>query len=275
MTRVRKIHRVNSSFENQFVMRLHFFNHLHDQDNILHFVSSRSGGVSTGIYDSLNLSYTAGDDTDNVTQNRKHLAEELEVAPGQLVFPVQSHSANVRVIKDVEHVKERINQTDALITQVREICLSVLVADCVPLLFYDPDKQVAAAAHAGWRGTVQSLAFKVVEEMKRTFGSDPAALLVGIGPSIGPDSYEVGENVVREVKRNIHLDDKQVLLYPTSGKAHFDLWAANRMQLQHAGVDPVHIEEARIDTYQAHDHFFSARRLGNPCGRFAAGIMIR
>jgi len=257
------------------IVPLRFFNHLNQYDNILHFISSRDGGVSPGIYHSLNLSYTAGDETDNVTENRKRLAEELGITPAHLVFPGQSHSANIRVIKDFEEVNERITETDALITEIPKVCISVLVADCVPLLFYDPDKQVAAAAHAGWRGTVQSLAFKVVEEMKRTFGSDPAAILVGVGPSIGPDSYEVGENVVREVKRNIHLDEKKVLIYSTGEKAHFDLWAANRMQLQHAGVDPMHIEIARIDTYQAHEHFFSARRLGNPCGRFAAGIMIR
>ena len=257
------------------IVPLRFFNHLNQYGNILHFVSSREGGVSPGIYHSLNLSYTAGDDTDNVTENRKRLAEELDITPAHLIFPGQSHSANIRVIKDFEEVNERITETDALITEIHEVCISVLVADCVPLLFYDPDNQVVAAAHAGWRGTVQSIAVKVVEEMKRTFGSDPSAILAGIGPSIGPDSYEVGENVVQEVTRNIHLDEKKVLLYPTGGKAHLDLWAANRMQLEYAGLDPLHIEEARIDTYQAHERFFSARRLGNPCGRFAAGIMIR
>lgn len=259
----------------QNIAPLRFFNHLNQHDNILHFVSSRGGGVSKGVYQSLNLSYTAGDDKEHVTENRKRLAKALGLTPAHLVFPGQTHTANIRVIRNVAEIKGPIKETDALVTDIPGVCVSVQVADCVPLLFYDPDKQVVASAHAGWRGTVRSIAFKVVEEMKKTFGSDPAAILAGIGPSIGPDSYEVGENVVREVKRNIHLDEEKVLLYPAGGKARFDLWAANRMQLEHAGLNPGHIEEARIDTYQTQELFFSARRLGNPCGRFAAGIMIR
>jgi len=257
------------------VTPLHFFNHLHRYDNILHFVSARGGGVSSGIYHSLNMSYTAGDKTLNVAENRKRLAEELGITPAHLVFPGQSHTANIRIIREAEEVKDGIAETDALITQVPQLCVSILVADCVPLLLYDPSRNVVAAAHAGWRGTVRSMAIKVVEEMKKAFGSDPASILAGIGPSIGPDSYEVGADVVGDVKHNIHLDDQKVLQYTFGEKAYFDLWAANRLQLEYAGLSPKHIEEARIDTYEAHELFFSARRLGNPCGRFAAGIMIR
>jgi YfiH family protein len=252
---------------------LRFFSHLNQDEDILHFVSSRGGGVSKGIYHSLNLSYTAGDDREYVTENRKRLAEELGITPAHLVFPGQSHSANVRVIRSEEEIKEGISETDALITQLPQVCVSVLVADCVPLLFYDRENRVVAAAHAGWRGTVQSIAVKVIETMKKEFGSDPSAILAGIGPSIGPDSYEVGENVIGEVKTNMHMDPDTVLLNPSDQKAHFDLWAANRQQLVYSGVQSNHIEEARIDTYQTHELFFSARRLGNPCGRFAAGIM--
>ena len=253
---------------------LRFFSHLNRHEDIMHFISSRGGGVSRGIYHSLNLSYTAGDDPECVTENRKRLAEELGITAAHLVFPGQCHSANIRVIHDAEEVKEQITDTDALVTNVPQVCVSVLVADCVPLLFYDPEKKVVAAAHAGWRGTVQSMALKVVEVMKKEFGSDPAAILAGIGPSNGPDSYEVGADVIREVKSNLHLNGgEEVLLDNKGDKARLDLWAANRLQLEYAGVQPKHIEEARIDTYQAHELFFSARRLGNPCGRFAGGIM--
>jgi len=252
---------------------LRFFSHLSRYDDILHFVSSRGGGVSKGIYYSLNLSYTAGDDREHVTENRKRLAEELGITPAHLVFPGQSHSANVQVIRSEEEVKDGITGTDALITQLPQVCVSVLVADCVPLLFYDPDNRVVASAHAGWRGTVQSIAVKVIETMKSEFGTDPSVVLAGIGPSIGPDSYEVGENVIREVKSNMHMDPDTALLNPSGQKAHFDLWAANRQQLHYSGVQSNHIEEARIDTFAASELFFSARKLGNPCGRFGAGIM--
>jgi YfiH family protein len=254
---------------------LRFFSHLYRYDDILHYVSSRGGGVSKGIYHSLNLSYTAGDDRENVAENRKRLAEELGITPAHLVFPGQNHSANIRIIRSEDEVKEGITRTDALITQLPQICISVLVADCVPILFYDPEKKVVAAAHAGWRGTVESLAVKVVETMKREFISDPATILAGLGPSIGPNSYVVGDEVIRAVKSNIHLDPEQVLLDNQGSKARFDLWAANRMQLEYSGLQSNHIEEARIDTYSACELFFSARKLGNPCGRFAGGIMIQ
>lgn len=254
---------------------LRFFSHLSQYEEILHFVSSRGGGVSKGIYHSLNLSYTAGDDPEHVTENRKRLAEELGITLAHLVFPGQSHSANVQVIRSEEEVKEGITGTDALITQIPQVCVSVLVADCVPLLFYDPDNRVVGAAHAGWRGTVQSIAVKVIETMKKEFGTDPSALMAGIGPSIGPESYEVGEDVISEVKSNLHMDPDTVLLNQSDQKAHLDLWAANRQQLEYCGVQPNHIEEARIDTHENYELFFSARRMGNPCGRFAAGIMIR
>jgi len=252
---------------------LRFFSHLNQYEEILHFVSSRGGGVSKDIYYSLNLSYTAGDDAEHVTENRKRLAEELGITPAHLVFPGQSHSANVQVIRSEDEVKDGITGTDALITQLPQVCVSVLVADCVPLLFYDPDNRVVASAHAGWRGTVQSIAVKVIETMKNEFGTDPSVVLAGIGPSIGPDSYEVGENVISEVKTNMHMDPDTVLLNPSGQKAHFDLWAANRQQLHYSGVQSNHIEEARIDTFAASELFFSARKLGNPCGRFGAGIM--
>ncbi len=254
---------------------LRFFSHLYQYDRLLHFVSSRGGGVSKGIYHSLNLSYTAGDDPEHVTENRKRLAEELDITPAHFLFPGQCHTANIEVIHNLDQVKEGITETDALITRVPQVCISVLVADCVPLLFYDPQKQVVAAAHAGWRGTVQSIAAKVVETLKQEFDVSPANLLVGIGPSIGPDSYEVGEEVIREVKSNIHLENEEVLSHQSPGKAYLNLWAANRLQLLNGGVNPRHIEESRIDTFESSDLFFSARQLGNPCGRFAAGIMIR
>lgn len=250
------------------------FELLKQEKGILHYISSRLGGVSEGIYATFNQSYTAGDRKENVMENRRRLVQELEITPGMLLFPGQTHTAHVRVIRSHEELKERITETDALVTDLPEICLSVLTADCVPLLLYDPEKKVVAAAHAGWRGTVQSITLETVDVMKEQFGCHPQNILSGIGPSIGPENYEVGGNVARAVYDNPNIYTESVIKKKSNGKALFNLWEANRQQLLIGGLKERHIELAGICTFESHETFFSARRLGNPCGRYASGIML-
>lgn len=251
------------------------FENLKRESGLLHFVTSREGGVSKGIYATFNQSYTAGDKQENVKENRRRLADELGITMGMLLFPGQTHTANVRIIQSYDELKERITETDALVTDLSEVCVSVLTADCVPLLLYDPGKKVVGAVHAGWRGTVQSVVLKTVDVMKDQFGCHTGNILAGIGPSIGPDNYEVGTNVIRAVEENTYIHTNSVLQEKSNGKALFNLWEANRQQLLIAGLKGDHIEQANICTFESHETFFSARRLGNPCGRFAAGVMLR
>ena len=190
-----------------------------------------------------------------------------------LLFPGQTHTANVRIIRSYEELKERIKETDAVVTGLPEICVSVLTADCVPILLYDPQNKVVAAAHAGWRGTAESVTLNTVEIMKDHLGCNPRNMLAGIGPSIGPANYEVGENVIRSVEDNPHMAADSVLTKRPHGKALFNLWEANRQQLLIGGLNKLNIEIAGICTFENHQTFFSARKLGNPCGRFASGIM--
>ena len=273
---------VNLPFQNTSIMikttRHHIplwqFELLKEEKKILHYVTSRHGGVSEGIYATFNQSYTAGDRKEHVLENRRRLAQELEITSGMMLFPGQTHTANVRVISSYEDLKARITETDALVTALPEICLSVLTADCVPLLLYDPVNKIAAAVHSGWRGTVQSIALETVDVMKEHFGCQPQNILAGIGPSIGPENYQVGTNVVKAVQDNTYIHDDSVLQMQNHGKALLDLWEANRQQLLIAGLKEDHIEQARICTYESHETFFSARKLGNPCGRFAAGVMV-
>ena len=250
------------------------FGLLQQEKGILHYVTSRLGGVSEGIYATFNQSYTAGDRGEHVLENRRRLAGELDITPGMLLFPGQTHTAHVRVISSYQELKERITETDALVTALPEVCVSVLTADCVPLLLYDPVKKVVAAAHAGWRGTVQSMALETVDVMKDDFGCQPKNILAGIGPSIGPKNYQVGANVVSAVHENFYIHADSVLQEEARGKALFNLWEANRQQLLIGGLKNENIEQAGICTLESHETFFSARRLGNPCGRFASGIMI-
>ena len=150
----------------------------------------------------------------------------------------------------------------------------VLAADCVPVLMYDPRVRVIAAVHAGWRGTVGRITAKTVERMREEFGCEPRDVIVGIGPSIGPCCFEVGEEVVEAAREG--LGDLTGLIEPgkQAGKYLLNLWEANRRQLRQVGVEDIRIEVAGICTVCHHDRFFSYRGDRGNTGRFGAGIML-
>ncbi|MCD8194424.1 MAG: peptidoglycan editing factor PgeF [Tannerellaceae bacterium] len=248
--------------------------------NISHFITTRRGGVSEGNYASFNLNSWNGDDPDQVCQNRRLLAEAMGVQPAHLFTPFQVHGNEVRTIgtallnESPEKQEAFLHGVDALVTNLSDICIAVATADCVPVLFYDPDKQVIGAAHAGWRGTVAGIAGKVVHTMIEEYGSAATHIYAAIGPSIGKSCFEVGEEVVASF-RAIGLDKPTIIeVNPLTGKHHIDLWEANRCQLLDAGIPPGNIEVAGICTYTHHEIFYSARRLGIKSGRFLTGIKL-
>jgi len=153
--------------------------------------------------------------------------------------------------------------------------LCVQTADCVPILLFDPEKKVVAAVHAGWRGTIQKIALATVRKMTEAFGSDPSAILAGIGPSIHMHAYEVGPEVVKAVKEN--FSNTGALLKPSlnEGKAYFDLWEANKTVLTEAGLEEENIEIMGLCSFEHNDLFYSARRDGIETGRMVSGIRIR
>ena len=150
----------------------------------------------------------------------------------------------------------------------------VLAADCVPVLMYDPRMRVIAAVHAGWRGTVGRIAAKTVERMREKFGCDPRDMLVGIGPSIGPCCFEVGEEVVEAALEGLGDLKGLVETGKHPGKYQLNLWEANCRQLRQVGVEDARIEVAGICTVCHHDQFFSYRGDRGNTGRFGAGIML-
>ncbi len=250
------------------------FERLTTYNEVVHFVSGRSGGVSEGEVASLNISYKANDNPVNVQENRRRLAAALEITPHQLFFPAQTHSSNVRLVTAKTH-SDDLGDTDALITNTPGLCICVMSADCVPVLLLDPVKKAAAAIHAGWRGTVGKIVTETVKAMQTQFGTDPTDLIAGIGPSICPQVYEVGPEVVAAVADAFGTTDGLVNDVSETGKGFLDLWTANKLQLLQLGVQPEHIEIAGICTYQNHQQFFSARHDRNRTGRFAAGIMLQ
>ncbi|MFW5760415.1 MAG: peptidoglycan editing factor PgeF [Cyclobacteriaceae bacterium] len=242
------------------------FNKLSD---ISHGITTRAGGVSNENFSSLNLSMMVNDDADKVKQNRNIVAAAFAVKPGNLKIPRQQHSNDVLV---VGHNHPLDLNADALITKEKNIALAVLLADCVPVLIYDKINKVTAAIHAGWRGTVANIVVATISKMQQTFGTDPENVVAGIGPSIGPEVYEVGPEV-KEAADN-SLGNGHGSIEKRNGRYYFNLWKANQLQLLQCGVPSSNIEIAGICTYQNPEVFFSARKIKPVTGRFAAVIKI-
>lgn len=237
-----------------------------------HGITVRSGGVSYDKYGSLNLSFACGDSMKNVTENRRRLASEIGVPANKLLFPNQCHTNQVvcAANSDVD-----TSETDALITNRKELAIGVLAADCVPILFFDPIHEVIGAAHSGWRGTVKNIVSKVLEKMKDEYNTNPAEVLVGIGPCIQADNYAVGNEVAREFKKLGKDIYESCVLQTNPTKWSVDLQGVNKSLLINSGVNESNIELIRLCTYSNSDKFFSARRDGFQSGRFGAVIMLK
>lgn len=251
---------------------LYHFNNLSSFTTIKHFISGRKGGVSRGETGELNLSFRVTDSEENVRENRRLIAAAMGVPVGKLVVPAQTHSDHIAEVTENNYTGS-FNDTDALITQARGICIAVLSADCVPVLLYDPSTHCAAAIHAGWRGTVASIVPKTARKMQELYGADVSQMRAGIGPSICGDVYEVGEEVAAAFG-NDFTNTSRIVKPKQNGKYLVDLWEANAQLLLSAGLKEEHIEISGICTYTNADKFFSARRSTNKAGRFGAGIVL-
>lgn len=213
-----------------------------------------------------------GGDMEEIDKNRKKLATLLDIMPRQLVFPRQSHTNCVVHLTKLPE-KELIN-TDALVTNQPGICLCVQTADCVPILLFDPVNNVIAAVHSGWRGTVKRIVREAVQNMNDKFASIPRNVRAVIGPSIGPDVYEVGREVADEVQKTVPR--AHLLLHENlSGRFHLNLWEANRQILQGCGIPSQNIETAGECTFSNQKKYFSARREGVNSGRIVSGIILK
>jgi polyphenol oxidase len=254
------------------------FKNLDRIPNLVHFVTTRAGGVSVQPYTSLNLGLHTDDNSVDVLANRALLAEETGIAKEQFLYASQVHSGDVKIIDSealFNGVLTNNPRTDATITNLPGICLMVMVADCVPIVLFDPVKKVSAVIHAGWRGTVHKITSNTIHSMVGHFGCDPADILAGIGPSIGPCCYEVGEDVLEFVTQSFGTTKDYLIRKHDTSKPFFDLWYANQKQLTDYGVKAGNIEISKLCTKCHSDIFFSSRDSGGITGRFAAGIFIK
>ncbi len=255
------------------------FNSLKKYKEIAHFCTSRNGGASVGNYASYNLSPFTGDNPEDISGNRFRLCKELGIDADQLIIPFQTHGTEIREIDEsflqlsTLERSQYLQGIDALCTQLPQLCIGVTTADCVPLLFYDPQKQVIAVAHAGWRGTCSRIAEVTVKSLVERFDSRPSDILAVIGPSISVQMYEVGKEVVNHFE-TAGFDITEITIIKNQS-VYLDLWKANQQSLEKAGIQPEHIEVSGICTYTEHERFFSARRLGIKSGRMLSGIMLK
>jgi polyphenol oxidase len=256
----------------------YFFNNLEQHKNLVHFVSTREGGVSDGDFASLNLSYRANDDPYNVDRNRRIVAQSFGVNPKRLIFSSQCHTNKVEVIDDAFHrmdeheQNEHLNGIDALVTNLNDTCICILTADCAAVVMYDPVSKAVGIAHAGWKGTVGKIVGNTIATMSEKFGTSPGDLVAAISPCITAESFEVGEEVATVFQETFPSQSDIVLRKNEWPKPHADIVAANVAVLKEGGVKSENIEVSGICTYKNSDIFFSARRNGK--GRFCTGVMI-
>ena len=237
-----------------------------------HALFTRHGGVSPEPWSSLNVGGTVGDDLERVKENRLLSFYALGRAPESASEVWQVHSADVVCVRAPRPQGESLRQADIILTDTHEVTLFMRFADCVPILLHDARKGVVGLAHAGWRGTLNDVASATVNAMRKHYDSNPADITAGIGPSIGPDHYQIGADVILQVMQK-YGDESELLLKSHNGKIHFDLWKANHLMLERAGVGK--IENAEICTACHTADWFSHRAEKGRTGRFGALISLQ
>lgn len=266
---------------------------------VKHLFSTRLGGVSEGIFSSMNLSFNRGDNPEHVAENYRRIGKILDVKPADMVTSKQTHTTNIRVITSADKGKGVVlpldyDDVDGLLTQEEGIVLVTSYADCVPLYFVDPVRRAIGLAHSGWRGTVQQMGACMVEAMQKQFGSSPNDLVAAIGPSICQECYEVSEEVaeafreilegtetiVREIyESGCYGDGKVRCEVLEAGKAHgkyqLDLWLANLIILRKAGIPLQQIAVTDICTCHNQEYLFSHRASQGQRGALQAFLMLR
>lgn len=228
----------------------------------------------------MNCTPYTGDDIEAVQRNQQLLCTALHIEKEQLIIPYQTHSVNALVIdkeflqQNAEKRNEQLQNIDALITQEKGVCLCVSTADCTPILLYDRKQQVIAAIHAGWRGSVNYIVRKTLEQMNRLYNTQGEDIFAAIGPCIGFDAFEVGDEVYDAFKQNDFPMEYISGWKPETHKWHIDLQMANSVQLIDFGVPTEQIDICDICTFTHYEKFFSARRLGIKSGRTLSGIFM-
>lgn len=259
-------------FKQADALRYFVFDSLSDL-GVVHGVFTRRGGISPPPWLSLNTGGTVGDDPGRVAENRRRLFQALD-RPVKSMYDVWQVHGNEVVCVSAPRPADRLHiRADAILTDRPGVTLFMRFADCVPILLYDPIRRVVGLAHAGWQGTVKKIASAVIEAMVEEYGSNPGDLLAGVGPSIGPNLYRVGEDVTRAI-RLAFGENSSAILTSKDGEGetsvYLDLWEANCLTLMEAGVR--NVELSGLCTASHLEDWYSHRAENGRTGRF--GVLI-
>lgn len=247
---------------------------------VKHGFSTRKGGVSTGIFSSMNLNFKRGDDPDAVMENYRRMAAALNMRVEDMVLSDQTHTTNVRVITEEDRGKgilkpQDYSDMDGMITNVPGIVLVTSYADCVPLYFVDPVRKAIGLSHSGWKGTVGHIGQKTVWKMHEVYGSEPKDIVAAIGPSICQSCYEVSDDVAEAFRANFTADEAaDILLDKGNGKYQLDLWKANWYVLTDAGILPEHLSVTDLCTACHPDLLWSHRKTNGQRGGLSAFLSL-
>lgn len=247
---------------------------------VKHGFSTRKGGVSTGIFSSMNLNFKRGDDPDAVMENYRRMAAALNMRVEDMVLSDQTHTTNVRVITEEDRGKgilrpQDYSDVDGMITNVPGIVLVTSYADCVPLYFVDPVRKAIGLSHSGWKGTVGHIGQKTVWKMHEVYGSEPKDIVAAIGPSICQRCYEVSDDVAEAFRTNFTADEAaDILLDKGNGKYQLDLWKANWYVLTDAGILPEHLSVTDLCTACHPDLLWSHRKTNGQRGGLSAFLSL-
>ena len=258
------------------------FNALENYKDIVHGFSTRIGGVSEGVYGTMNLSFAREpENKKGVLENYRRMAAALGVKEDSFVLTYQEHSVNVRIVSSADRGKgvfydRDYKNTDGFITDERGITLGAFFADCIPLYFYDSKKKVVGLAHSGWRGTCKKMAEVMIKKMNSCFGTKADDVTVCIGPGICIDCYQVSMDVYMEFAKSFLKEDLDII-FREDGYSHFrlDLWKANEIILQNTGVKKENIHVSNSCTACNPDILYSHRILGENRGNMAAFIGLK
>ncbi|TAH72200.1 MAG: peptidoglycan editing factor PgeF [Anaerolineaceae bacterium] len=258
---------------------------------ITHGFSTRLGGVSSGMFSSLNLGSGSSpykDDPENIRKNFIRIADSIGVDPDSLVISDQVHKTDIRLVDNKDRGKgftfpRDYKEIDGLITNTPGITLVTKYADCVPLFFVDPVNKAIGLSHAGWKGTVGRIGQITVEEMVKSFDSNPKDIIAVIGPSICMDCYEIGEEVANEFRKAFLLvedykkeDDETQAILVENNRARYqlNLWEANRRVLLESGLGNEHIHISKVCTSCNSELLFSHRKTKGKRGSLAAFLAL-
>ncbi len=251
------------------------------KDRLFAVSTTRKGGVSKEKYASMNLCNYVEDNPEDIAENRRIFCHTHHINPSRILFPRQTHDDKIiNINSDFLRLPEDSQQKslygiDAIVTNETNVCIGISTADCVPILFYDNDKQVIGAVHAGWRSTVKQITTQTVDFMTNAFKTQPKDLVVAIAPCISKESYEVGDELYDTFDEASFPVGVLFSKNPGTGKYHLDLREANRWLLIKAGIPQNNIYISELCTFKNSDIVFSARKSGIHSGRMASCVMLR